>query len=531
MSLSRTDDGTIAPGSQAPAGWGTGVAVTRRGWTLRFAFTLVVTAGLLWAISAVVSAQAPEELSEERVYVRAFETDLSQILSPDEIRAVTGRYEGKTVGITDLQALIEEINSLYRQKGHPLSQAVLPPQQLDDGVVRIRLVEVRVGEVLVEGNLTTRDEYFLDRMSLGPGDLFDFIQLDQDLTRFNTLHDVQLRIALRPGQEFGTTDLILTVLEPRVSEWRLIVDNHGRPDTGSVQTRFTYTHRSLRGLRDRFAITWLGAAGASSASVAYSVPIGRRGTRLEMNTGDSMTRVEYGPLKPYDISGIAADASLRLSTPLSVSPSRRVHVDAALQFKRSTSFFSGVKILSEAVDSLVLGLSTERNEVDMRLTSRHTFTMGQRVKVPPFYKYRGDLTLQRPLWGNVVARYNAALQLAGGSALPNNEKFSPGGGGGEEDEDSIDRSGGYSLGIELLWPLGERWTSRVFADIGGTFSGLVGSGPLIPSTQVTSVGYGIDAAFSEHVAAVLSARFPLEDGGGFPRFGAGHLSMQIEFVW
>ncbi len=81
--------------------------------------------------------------------LRQIVIDESAILSPEEIRSVLARYEQKQATIADLNLAVQELNSLYRQKGYATAMAVLPPQQVRDGMVRLRLIEGRVGKIVI----------------------------------------------------------------------------------------------------------------------------------------------------------------------------------------------------------------------------------------------------------------------------------------------------------------------------------------------------------------------------------------------
>src|SRR5690606_8441668 len=111
------------------------------------------------------------------------------------------------VSVHRLHELVARINALYRAKGVVTAQAVLPPQDLTDGIVRIRLIEGRVGAIDVRDNRSTDEDYVRARVRQQPGDLVDLAGLERDLQRFNRTNDAQARAELRPGSRVGETDI------------------------------------------------------------------------------------------------------------------------------------------------------------------------------------------------------------------------------------------------------------------------------------------------------------------------------------
>ena len=131
-----------------------------------------------------------------RVFITEIIADTSEILADGEIESITQRYVGREVAIADLDEMVEEINALYRQRNFPTAKAILPAQKVEDGVVRIRLVEGRIGRVLVEGNASSKASYFTRRVRLTPGDLVRLDDITSEVVRFNRVHDDQVAVRL-----------------------------------------------------------------------------------------------------------------------------------------------------------------------------------------------------------------------------------------------------------------------------------------------------------------------------------------------
>ena len=85
-------------------------------------------------------------------------------------------------------------------------RAYLKPQPIKGGVVHINLSEGTAGEVNLSGNNSTRESYVRDRISLDGGEIPNIKKIDRDITRFNATNDAQLRIVMKTGKDFGTTD-------------------------------------------------------------------------------------------------------------------------------------------------------------------------------------------------------------------------------------------------------------------------------------------------------------------------------------
>ena len=132
----------------------------------------------------------PAPRDDSRFLLQTTVTDSSEILTEEEIRSVTSRYEAREVGIGNLMEIVEAINELCQRKHYLTAKAFLPPQQVQDGVVRIQLIEGHVGRLVIENNHHTRDSYFSRRISLRPGSLVRLDELEKELRSLHRTNDL-----------------------------------------------------------------------------------------------------------------------------------------------------------------------------------------------------------------------------------------------------------------------------------------------------------------------------------------------------
>ena len=86
---------------------------------------------------------------EVRFTVSSFVLEGVSALPNEEIQAVLKPWVGKEIGFEDLQNACDAIQEHYRKKGYTV-QAILPPQKIAGGVVKIMVTEAKLGKVVVE---------------------------------------------------------------------------------------------------------------------------------------------------------------------------------------------------------------------------------------------------------------------------------------------------------------------------------------------------------------------------------------------
>ena len=120
---------------------------------------------------------------------------------------------GTEVSLKDLYNVANQITQLYRSDGYILSLAVVPEQTIEDGVVRLQVIEGYIEQVDFEGappRQLKRLQGFADKiMASRP---LNVKALERYLLLANDLGGFEVRAILRRGTQLGTAVLLARVL-------------------------------------------------------------------------------------------------------------------------------------------------------------------------------------------------------------------------------------------------------------------------------------------------------------------------------
>jgi hemolysin activation/secretion protein len=151
-------------------------------------------------------APSDQRLSTQlRVLVKRIKLTGNTVFSDTELVPVVAPYEGRALTSDDLQSLRQALTRHYIDHGYINSGAVIPDQEVKDGVIEIQLVEGRLTDFKVSGNDWLRDSYIKKRVMLGSEDTLNLkvlqerlqlLQQDRLIDRINA----ELRSGLQPGE-------------------------------------------------------------------------------------------------------------------------------------------------------------------------------------------------------------------------------------------------------------------------------------------------------------------------------------------
>jgi len=467
---------------------------------------------------------APPEQVERKIFVNKLEFGASEILSAEELQGIAKDYEGRTVAIDELFEAVERTNELYQSKKRYLAKAILPVQEVKEGTVRIRLIEGRVGDIWVENNQYTKSGFITYGINVASNELIDLKELERKILRFNGIWDVQVHAELKPGQKVGTSDYNLIVEEPDQYELMAFVDNAGTKETGRERIGAFLKDVSVFGYLDQFTLGAVAADGTESGSFLYSVPVCRQGTRLEGSYTFNQIEVKSGPYEPLDIAGDSSDVGGSLSHPFIVDSRKKLSAFVEYHRKKSTTEYAGVVNAEVISKDAGVGADFEYSTDNGFWKTRHTLTDGRDNDQDDlhFLKYNADLVWIQRLKENLTSVVKASAQFADSELLPAFDQFQIGGMSSVRGytEGALSGDQGYIISGELNVPLqfsgaaeylNNKINGFVFVDHGGAFPFKAGGASINHDDFLTSVGCGLDFAFSKWLSGRLHFAVPLGD--------------------
>jgi hemolysin activation/secretion protein len=254
-------------------------------WRLSLAAAALVACGRPLA----QPLQKPGTADSPHFQIRRFVFEGATLLSAARLAAATRPFTGAQRNIGDIQRALEAVERAYADAGWSAVQVVLPEQPLDRGEVRLRIVEARVERIIVEGNRYFDEANIRASLpSLAEGKPPNVRSIARSLRLANDNPAKQTRLLLRAGEEAGTLDAILGVVDQKPARASLGLDNAGSPQTGRLRARFGYRNANLGAGDDVLALEYVGSPRAggldegNTLGASYRIPLYESGDSIEL---------------------------------------------------------------------------------------------------------------------------------------------------------------------------------------------------------------------------------------------------------
>lgn len=270
----------------------------------------------------------------EKVTLKGVNFTGNSVFTDEQLSAKLSETTGKPYDLSGLQELAQMISEHYRAAGYPFAKAIIPEQKFTDGVLQIAIIEGRYGKVSATGNsrFTNAAQGFL--ANLPQGSVIESTRLERAALILDDLPGITTSPLIRPGQEFGTGDLLIDVSPTPAFKGELGLDNHNNRYTGEYRAYARLQWDSPFMLGDQLSLRsnvsnegqWLG-------DLSYSVPLGTSG--LRGNVSYAHTRYELAKeFSSLNATGTAKTASAGLSYPLIRSAQTNLYLAGNYQHKK-----------------------------------------------------------------------------------------------------------------------------------------------------------------------------------------------------
>lgn len=233
------------------------------------------------------AANGTLEISVKR-FVFEGVTLISEPLLQKELAGLVGR----SLTIGELDEAARRVTSAYVRSGY-IAEAFVPPQEVTDGVVKIRVVEAMLGEVIVEkkkGVRFSKETAIAYVTTAQPtGQYIDTVQMERGLRLLQSTPGVRSSALIRKGRVPSTVDAVLTLEPASLVQGEVGFDNYGGVSTGQYRASAGASLESPTGRGDRVSLKTLNSDGLNYARVIYSLPLGTDG----VNAGASASWLGY----------------------------------------------------------------------------------------------------------------------------------------------------------------------------------------------------------------------------------------------
>jgi len=177
-------------------------------------------------------SHAAEDEGATLFEIRTFELAGNTIFPADQLRETVKPFTGSGKTVADVEKARDALEKLYHNAGYPAVLVNIPEQTVNEGIVKLQIIESRIGRVNISGNrYFTKEKIMRDLPSFRQGEIVYMPKVQEEIARLNKNEDFKVDPVMAPGKEPGTVDVELKVEDRLPLHGYLELNNRASPNT------------------------------------------------------------------------------------------------------------------------------------------------------------------------------------------------------------------------------------------------------------------------------------------------------------
>ena len=232
-------------------------------------------------------APTKPESSKETIAVKKFVISGATLIDRKQIDRTLAPFENRELTFEQIRDAANAVTALYTQIGRT-AQAVIPPQDVVDGVIKINILEGKVGKVIIEldkdspGRLRSSVIQRTVAVNNPENGFVNLIGLERSLALLNEIPGNQSSAQLTAGDREGLTDILVSAKDLGLLSARVDLANYGSASTGVPQAIASINFRNPSGFGDQASLDVIGSEGSVYGQFKYGLPIGADGWKIAL---------------------------------------------------------------------------------------------------------------------------------------------------------------------------------------------------------------------------------------------------------
>lgn len=269
-------------------------------------------------IEPATPATKPADEAGPKVLVKGFRIQGALLIAEAELQGQLEHLVGQELSLGQLHNVALYLAGYYFQKGY-LARVLIPPQEIKDGVVEIRVIEGKLGSLsldIQDPRLdSARIRAFIEARVVS-GTPFDLAELGEALNILNEQPGVEAKSTIAPGKGEAVVDIALNARAKPLFGAFVGANNHGPRGTGKYQATGAIYLNNPSGHFDAASLLLNASEGSTYVRADYSIAVGDRGLRLGGNASYLDYEIVQSGLTALKPDGIARTYGLAASYPL-----------------------------------------------------------------------------------------------------------------------------------------------------------------------------------------------------------------------
>lgn len=203
--------------------------------------------------------QQIQKVEQEQTFeIYAFKLDGNTIFPTQRLLDLLDDLVGPGRTAADVEKGRDILEKFYHDEGYPSVLVNIPEQKVDEGMIRLQVIESKISITRVTGNRYFSTELILDKLpSLAPGTIIHAPDVEKEISKVNRNPDLKVMPTnMAPGKDLGTIEVDLKAEDHRPFHGSLEIDDRNSHDTTPLRMNLGAHYDNLWGIEHSLGVQY-----------------------------------------------------------------------------------------------------------------------------------------------------------------------------------------------------------------------------------------------------------------------------------
>ncbi len=258
------------------------------------------------------------QLDGIKITVNSFILDGNYAVKTNELLPILSDFEKKELTLSMIYDAAQKITKEYEKRGYFAAKAYIPEQEVGGGVVKIKILEGKYGEIEIKNNSLVRDMIAVSvTEKLKKEKILSTKGLERTLILLNETPGVKVEaVKIKEGKKPEESDIEIELSKTDRLGGYIMYDNYGGKYIGKNRLSLTTSIDSPTQIGDKLELSGLTSDGGliKNYTVGYNLPLGYNGLRASFGYSSVSYKLS-GEYTELNAIGKSESANIGLSYP------------------------------------------------------------------------------------------------------------------------------------------------------------------------------------------------------------------------
>lgn len=220
---------------------------------------------------------------EAKINVKGFVFEGNTIIKTDELTALLSDFTQKELTVSQIYEAAGKVTAMYEKKGYFAAKAYIPEQEIENGSVKIKIVEAKYGNINIKNDSLVRDMISVSVAEKLKKEMVLSTQgLERTLMLLNETPGIKVEsVSIKEGVKPEESDIDINLSKTDRLSGYAMYDNYGGKYIGKNRLSLTASVDSPTSRGDKLAISGLTSEGGliKNYTLGYDIPLGYDGLK------------------------------------------------------------------------------------------------------------------------------------------------------------------------------------------------------------------------------------------------------------